>query len=67
MPIITSEASESILGAVFERLNTTGAACHEETIGDYASFINIENGMPQLGDTPFYDYKSVLVYIPKLF
>lgn len=59
MPIITSEASESILGAVFERLNSTGAACHEETIGDYASFINIENGMPQLGDTPFYDYKMI--------
>ncbi|GJJ15110.1 hypothetical protein Clacol_009385 [Clathrus columnatus] len=59
MPIITSDASESILGAVFERLNSTGAACHEETIGDYASFINIENGMPELGDTPFYDYKMI--------
>ncbi|KAF8586613.1 hypothetical protein K439DRAFT_1386873 [Ramaria rubella] len=59
MPLFTSEASESILGAVLERLNSTGAACHEETIGDYASFINIEDGMPALGDTPFYDYKMI--------
>jgi hypothetical protein len=59
MPVFTSEASESILGAVLERLNSTGAACHEETIGDYASFINIQNNMPSLGDTPFYDYKYV--------
>ncbi|GJJ15092.1 hypothetical protein Clacol_009367 [Clathrus columnatus] len=32
---------------------------HEETIGDCASFINIVNGMPELGDTPFYDYKLI--------
>lgn len=57
MPIFTPDASESILGAVLERLNSTGAACHEETIGDYASFINIQNNMSSLGDTPFYDYK----------
>lgn len=57
MPLFTAEASESILGAVLERLNSTGAACHEETIGDYASFINIQNNMSFLGDTPFYDYK----------
>ncbi|KAF8512552.1 hypothetical protein BU17DRAFT_54049 [Hysterangium stoloniferum] len=59
MPIFTPEASESVLGAVLERLNSTGAACHEETIGDYASFINIGNGMPELGDAPFYDYKMI--------
>lgn len=62
MPIFTPEASESVLGAVLERLNFTGAACHEETIGDYASFINMGNGMPELGDTPFYDYKWEIMF-----
>ena len=33
MPTLTSEAIESALGAVIERANSTGALCHEETIG----------------------------------
>lgn len=40
MPTLTSEAIESALGAVIERANATGALCHEETIGDYASFVS---------------------------
>ncbi|KAF8190877.1 hypothetical protein BJ912DRAFT_315929 [Pholiota molesta] len=59
MPILTPDAIETVLGAVIERANSTGALCHEETIGDYASFINIGNGMPDLGNTPFYDYKMI--------
>ncbi|TBU38411.1 hypothetical protein BD309DRAFT_1022886 [Dichomitus squalens] len=59
MPTLTSEAIESALGAVIERANSTGALCHEETIGDYASFVNIGNGHPELGNQPFYDYKMV--------
>ncbi|KAI0329281.1 hypothetical protein GY45DRAFT_1416531 [Cubamyces sp. BRFM 1775] len=57
MPTLTSEAIESALGAVIERANSTGALCHEETIGDYASFINIQNNRSDLGNQPFYDYK----------
>lgn len=33
MPILTSDAIEAALGAVIERVNITGALCHEETIG----------------------------------
>ena len=33
MPTLTSEAIEAALGAVIERVNSTGALCHEETIG----------------------------------
>ena len=33
MPILTPNAIEAALGAVIERVNTTGALCHEETIG----------------------------------
>ncbi|KAK7472324.1 hypothetical protein VKT23_000443 [Stygiomarasmius scandens] len=59
MPIMTSEAIESVLSAVIERANSTGALCHEETIGDYASFINIQNHQSELGNKPFYDYKMI--------
>lgn len=41
MPIMTSEAIEAALAAVLERTNSTGALCHEETIGDYASYVNV--------------------------
>lgn len=35
MPILTPDAIETVLGAVIERANSTGALCHEETIGSY--------------------------------
>ncbi|KAF8911624.1 hypothetical protein CPB84DRAFT_1912879 [Gymnopilus junonius] len=59
MPLLTPNAVEDALGAVIERANSTGALCHEKTIGDYASFVNIGNGQPDLGNTPFYDYKMI--------
>ncbi|KAI0341534.1 hypothetical protein BDW22DRAFT_1421109 [Trametopsis cervina] len=49
MSTLTSDAIESVLGVVIERTNSTGAIAHEETIGDYASFINMNNGQPELG------------------
>ena len=61
MPLFTFVASESILGAVLERLNSPGAACHKETIGDYTSFINIQNDMPSLGD--FYYKYDIFFFI----
>ncbi|TDL17991.1 hypothetical protein BD410DRAFT_793667 [Rickenella mellea] len=59
MPTLSSNAIESALGAVIERVNSTGALCHEETIGDYASFVNIGNNQSDLGNKPFYDYKMI--------
>lgn len=59
MPLLTSEAIESALGAVIERTNSTGALCHEETVGDYASFVNMGNNRSDLGNQPYYDYKYV--------
>ncbi|KDQ56402.1 hypothetical protein JAAARDRAFT_195047 [Jaapia argillacea MUCL 33604] len=59
MPTLTSEAIEAALGAVIERANSTGALCHEETIGDYASFVNMGNNMSYLGNQPYYDYKMI--------
>lgn len=43
LPVLTSEASEGIMRAVLERTRVAevpGQLCHEETIGDYASFVS---------------------------
>ena len=60
MPILSSEAIETVIGAVIERTNSTGALCHEETVGDYASFLNIQSGNYSAGGSPLYDYKVSL-------
>ncbi|KAI1332875.1 hypothetical protein F5Y16DRAFT_356850 [Xylariaceae sp. FL0255] len=39
-------AMEAVLGAAIERLNyTSGQVCHEETIGDYATWTNLQEGI----------------------
>jgi hypothetical protein len=39
-------AIEAVIGAVLERINKTdGSVCHEETIGDYATFQNLQNNI----------------------
>lgn len=36
---------EAVIGSVLERVNRTdGSACHEESIGDWATFMNLEEG-----------------------
>jgi hypothetical protein len=56
LPVVSPTSAEAILGAVLERVNETGTVCHEETIGDYASFVNIQNNQSELGNTPVYNY-----------
>ncbi|GAC97806.1 glycogen debranching enzyme [Pseudozyma hubeiensis SY62] len=67
---VTPFAAESVLGGVIERINiTSGEVCHEETIGDYATFVNIGEGQPEKGNEPFYDYKmkdTHYVLLPQL-
>jgi hypothetical protein len=44
-PILEEQAIEAVIGSVLERINRTdGSACHEETIGDYATFLNLRDG-----------------------
>ena len=39
-------AMEAVIGAVLERINRTdGSACHEETIGDYATYLNLKRNI----------------------
>lgn len=51
-------AVEAILGAAIERINSKdGTVCHEETIGDYASYLNEQQGIDSAD--PQCDYKMV--------
>ncbi|KAJ1030423.1 hypothetical protein NDA16_001332 [Ustilago loliicola] len=67
---LTPFAIESVFGGVLERLNfTSGEVCHEETIGDYATFVNIAEGQPEKGNEPVFDYKmkdTNYVLLPQL-
>jgi len=38
---LSNQALEAGIGAVLERENATGTICHEETIGDYATLLNM--------------------------
>lgn len=45
-PILSEDAVEAVIGSVLERVNRSdGSACHEEVIGDYATFLNLEEGI----------------------
>lgn len=51
-------AIEAVIGAVLERINRTdGSVCHEETIGDYATFLNLQKNISSI--EPDYDYKMI--------
>jgi hypothetical protein len=51
-------ATEAVIGAVLERLDKTdGSAAHEETIGDYATFVHLQNNVNSTA--PLYDYKMI--------
>lgn len=45
-PVLSEDAVEAVIGSVLERINRSdGSACHEEVIGDYATFLNLKEGI----------------------
>ena len=53
-----NSATEAVISAVLERINRTdGSVCHEETIGDYATYLNQQANLTSTA--PQYDYKMV--------
>lgn len=53
-----NSAIEAVIGAVLERINRTdGTVCHEEVIGDYATYLNRKNNITSTD--PQCDYKMV--------
>jgi hypothetical protein len=56
--ILSKEAIEAVIGAVVERINRTdGTVCHEEVLGDYATYLNQREGVAS--SKPRCDYKMV--------
>jgi hypothetical protein len=63
----SGSAIEAAIGAVPERINRTdGSVCHEETIGDYATYLNLQENITSTA--PRYDYKIIDsdLYLPVL-
>ncbi|KUJ06406.1 glycogen debranching enzyme, partial [Mollisia scopiformis] len=51
-------AIEAVIAGVLERINRTdGSVCHEETIGDYATWMNLQNNITSTA--PLCDYKMI--------
>ena len=60
-------AMEAVLGAVLERINRTdGSVCHEETIGDYATFLNYQNNITSTAASCTYPMIDTDYYLPIL-
>ncbi|KAL4423920.1 hypothetical protein ABPG75_001221 [Micractinium tetrahymenae] len=73
MSRLASAATEAGLSAALGNLNMqdnyyqqagkdfipVGTVCHEETLGDYASYTNIQEGHPELGGRLYCDYKMI--------
>ncbi|OZJ04898.1 hypothetical protein BZG36_02511 [Bifiguratus adelaidae] len=57
MDQLSQTAIESVFSAALERINATaGYVCHEETIGDYASWQHIQMNESYLGDSLICSY-----------
>lgn len=60
-------AVEAVLGSVLERINRTdGSACHEETIGDYATYLNQQENITSTQAQCDYKMIDTDYYLPVL-
>ncbi|KAH8719188.1 hypothetical protein GQ44DRAFT_623916 [Phaeosphaeriaceae sp. PMI808] len=56
--ILSQEAIEAVIAAVIERVNRQdGTVCHEEVLGDYATYLNRKEGITS--SKPRCDYKMI--------
>ncbi|KAL6857343.1 hypothetical protein J3F83DRAFT_373077 [Trichoderma novae-zelandiae] len=69
-PILSTghgSAIEAVIGAALERVNRTdGSVCHEETIGDYATFVNLQNNVTSTAAGFTYPMIDTDYYLPIL-
>ncbi|KAH7082468.1 hypothetical protein FB567DRAFT_107106 [Paraphoma chrysanthemicola] len=57
-PVLSQDAIEAVIAAVIERVNRTdGTVCHEEVLGDYATYLNRKEGIDS--SQPGCDYKMI--------
>ncbi|KIW31359.1 uncharacterized protein PV07_03015 [Cladophialophora immunda] len=60
-------ATEAVIGAVLERLNRSdGSVCHEETIGDYATYLNLQDNVTSTAPGFTYPMIDTDYYLPVL-
>ncbi|KAJ5945537.1 hypothetical protein N7454_002376 [Penicillium verhagenii] len=60
-------AMEAVIGAVLERINRTdGSVCHEETIGDYATWTNLQDNITSTAMVCSYIMVDPDYYLPVL-
>lgn len=65
----TGEGSpiEAVIGAVLERINRTdGSVCHEETLGDYATYLNEQMNITSTAPSYSYPMIDTDYYLPIL-
>lgn len=69
-PVLSSgngSAMEAVIGAALERVNRTdGSVCHEETIGDYATFLNLQKNITSTAAGFVYPMIDTDYYLPVL-
>ncbi|UKZ47941.1 hypothetical protein TrVGV298_002177 [Trichoderma virens] len=54
--VLSTDAMETVIGAALERINRTdGSVCHEEQIGDYATLVNMQNGLTSTAPSCTYE------------
>ncbi|KIM96141.1 hypothetical protein OIDMADRAFT_44883 [Oidiodendron maius Zn] len=64
---LTAGATEAVIAGVLERLNMTdGSVCHEETIGDYATWSNLQNNITSTDPLCSYIMIDSDYYLPVL-
>jgi hypothetical protein len=53
-----ASATEAVIGAVLERINRTdGSVCHEETLGDYATWLHLQDN--ETSTAPIFTYPMI--------
>lgn len=66
-PVLSSSAVEVVIGAALERINRRdGSVSHEETIGDYATYVNLQNGIASTAAGFTYQMIDTDYYLPIL-
>ncbi|CEJ92390.1 hypothetical protein VHEMI08045 [[Torrubiella] hemipterigena] len=63
----SGSAMEAVIGAALERINKTdGSVSHEETIGDYATFLNLQRNLTSTAAGFTYQMIDTDYYLPVL-
>ena len=64
-PVLSEASIEAVIEAMLERINRTdGTVCHEEVLGDYATWLNRKNGINSSAPSCDYEMIDTDFYLP---